>query len=186
VTVELADHVDVGRGDLICRPGNRPHTGQDIDAMVCWLTEQSALTPGAKYTVQHTSRLVRGSVRELDYRLDINTLHRDESATALSLNEIGRIRLRTQAPLLFDPYRRNRGTGSFVLIDEATNNTVAAGMIIGPRATHANVAWHATAVTREQRATRGLTLWLTGLSGSGKSTRWRSCSPTRAPSRSCR
>ncbi|GAB3474023.1 adenylyl-sulfate kinase [Amycolatopsis cihanbeyliensis] len=170
VTVELADHVDVGRGDLICRPGNRPHTGQDIDAMVCWLTEQSALSPGARYAVQHTSRLVRGSVRELDYRLDINTLHRDESASSLSLNEIGRIRLRTQSPLLFDPYRRNRDTGCFVLIDEATNNTVAAGMIIGPRVTHANVAWHATAVTREQRATRGLTLWLTGLSGSGKST----------------
>jgi bifunctional enzyme CysN/CysC len=170
VTIELADHVDVSRGDLICRPNNRPHVGQDVDAMVCWLTEQSSLKPGAKYTVKHTTQAVRGSVRELDYRLDINTLHRDEAAETLSLNEIGRIRLHTQQPLLFDPYKRNRGTGSFILIDEATNNTVAAGMVIGPRVQSSNVVWHSPAVTRDQRATRGLTIWLTGLSGSGKST----------------
>jgi len=170
VTIELADHIDVSRGDLICRPGNRPHVGQDLDAMVCWFTEQSSLKPGTKFTVKHTSQQVKGTVRELDYRLDINTLHRDEGAETLSLNEIGRVRLQTQTPLLFDPYKRNRGTGSFILIDEATNNTVAAGMIIGPRAQTANVVWHAPAVTREQRATQGLTIWLTGLSGSGKST----------------
>jgi bifunctional enzyme CysN/CysC len=170
VTIELADHIDISRGDLICRPGNRPHVGQDLDAMVCWFTEQSSLKPGAKFTVKHTSQQVKGTVRELDYRLDINTLHRDEAAETLSLNEIGRIRLHTQTPLLFDPYKRNRGTGSFILIDEATNNTVAAGMIIGPRAQTSNVVWHAPAVTREQRATQGLTIWLTGLSGSGKST----------------
>jgi bifunctional enzyme CysN/CysC len=170
VTIELADHIDVSRGDLICRPGNRPHIGQDLDAMVCWFTEQSSLKPGTKFTVKHTSQQVKGTVRELDYRLDINTLHRDEAAETLALNEIGRIRLHTQTPLLFDPYRRNRGTGSFILIDEATNNTVAAGMIIGPRAQTSNVVWHAPAVTREQRATQGLTIWLTGLSGSGKST----------------
>jgi bifunctional enzyme CysN/CysC len=169
VTIELADHIDVSRGDLICRPNNRPHVGQDVDAMVCWLTEQSSLEPGAKYTVKHTSRLMKGSVRELDYRLDINTLHRNEAAETLALNEIGRIQLHTQAPLLFDPYRRNRDTGSFILIDEATNNTVAAGMIIGPRVRSSNVVWHAPAVTRDQRASRGRTVWLTGLSGSGKS-----------------
>ncbi|WP_156754463.1 sulfate adenylyltransferase subunit CysN [Actinokineospora pegani] len=170
VTMELADHIDISRGDLICRPNNRPHVGQDLDAMVCWLTEQSELRPGARYTVKHTSQAVTGSVRELDYRLDINTLHRDESAAGLALNEIGRVRLHTRTPLLFDPYKRNRGTGSFILVDEATNNTVAAGMVLGPRVAASHVVWHGSAVTRDQRATRGRTIWLTGLSGSGKST----------------
>ncbi len=132
VTMQLADHVDVSRGDLICRPHNRPHTGQDIDAMVCWLTAASTLTPGARYTIQHTTSATKAVVKQLDYRLDVNTLHRDEAAESLSLNEIGRVRLRTQAPLHFDPYRRNRDTGSFILIDEATNSTVAAGMISRP------------------------------------------------------
>jgi bifunctional enzyme CysN/CysC len=108
-------------------------------------------------------------VRELDYRLDINTLHRDESADALSLNEIGRVRLRTQQPLLFDAYRRSRDTGSFILVDEATNNTVAAGMITGPTQRDAKVVWHSGSVQRTERSTQGMTVWLTGLSGSGKS-----------------
>jgi bifunctional enzyme CysN/CysC len=108
-------------------------------------------------------------VKQLEYRLDINTLHRDEEATGLSLNEIGRIRLRTQRPLLFDAYRRNRDTGSFILIDDKTNNTVAAGMINGPAQTDAHIVWHQGAVTREQRASEGATVWFTGLSGSGKS-----------------
>src|SRR5262249_51869899 len=133
ITVQLADDLDVNRGDLICRPNNRPHVGQDIDAMVCWLTEQSVLTPDTKYIIRHTTQAIKASVSELYYRLDVNTLHGDESEEILSLNEIGRIRLRTYAPLLFDSYRRNRDTGSFVLIDETTNNTVAAGMITGPR-----------------------------------------------------
>jgi bifunctional enzyme CysN/CysC len=170
VTVRLADDLDVGRGDLICRPGNRPHANQDLDAMVCWLTESASLTPGSRYTVQHTTRTTRAVVRELDYRLDVNTLHRDQSAESLALNEIGRIRLRTQQPLLFDPYRRNRTTGSFILVDDATNNTVAAGMITGPVLPEANVVWHAASVGRQERATRGATVWLTGLSASGKST----------------
>jgi bifunctional enzyme CysN/CysC len=108
-------------------------------------------------------------VKELEYRLDINSLHRDESAGALSLNEIGRVRLRTQKPLHFDPYRRNRDTGSFILIDEATNNTVAAGMILGASQRDSNIVWHSGAVTRGQRKSTGMTLWFTGLSGSGKS-----------------
>ncbi len=132
VTVQLADDIDISRGDLLCRPHNRPHVGQDIDATVCWLTEHATLRAGNRYTVQHTTRTARAIVQDLEYRLDINTLHRDQSADALSLNEIGRIRMRTQQPLLFDEYRRNRSTGSFILVDEATNNTVAAGMIIGP------------------------------------------------------
>jgi bifunctional enzyme CysN/CysC len=167
ITVRLEDELDVARGDLICRPHNRPHVGQEIDAMVCWLTERSTLTPGARYTMRHTTRSVRAQVRELAYRIDVNTLHRDEAAESLSLNEIGRVRFRTQAPLLFDSYRRNRSTGSFILVDDATNNTVAAGMITEPSA---SVVWHPAAVGRSDRATQGMTVWLTGLSASGKST----------------
>ncbi|MBE7189894.1 adenylyl-sulfate kinase, partial [Jatrophihabitans endophyticus] len=169
-TIELADDIDIARGDMICRPHNRPHVGQDIDAMICWMTGESTLTPGARYTIQHTTRSTRTVVRDLDYRLDINTLHRDESATSLGLNEIGRVRLRTQQPLLFDAYRRSRDTGSFILIDEATNNTVAAGMITGPSQQDSHVVWHDGSVARNERATQGMTVWLTGLSGSGKST----------------
>nr|HEX4313857.1 adenylyl-sulfate kinase [Kofleriaceae bacterium] len=169
VTLELADNVDVGRGDLLCRPHNQPHSGQDIDAMLCWLSADSTLSEGATYTVQHTTRSTRASVKRLDYRLDINTLHRDETASGLALNEIGRVRLRTQVPLHFDPYRRNRDTGSFILIDEATNNTVAAGMITGPSLPERRVVWHSGAITRDQRPGSGATVWLTGLSGSGKS-----------------
>jgi bifunctional enzyme CysN/CysC len=170
VTIELADDIDISRGDLICRPHNRPHVGQDVDAMICWLTTDATLTAGSRFTVQHTTRSTRAVVRELDYRLDVNTLHRDESASALALNEIGRVRLRTQQPLLFDAYRRSRETGSFILVDEATNNTVAAGMITGPTQHDAKVVWHSGSVQRGERATQGLTVWLTGLSGSGKST----------------
>jgi bifunctional enzyme CysN/CysC len=126
---------------------------------------------GNRYRIQHTTRSVLAAVDHLDYRLDVNTLHRDETATSLSLNEIGRIRLRTQAPLMFDAYRRNRYTGGFILVDTVTNNTVAAGMIVGAeQANVTNVVWHANTVHREQRPTRGCTIWLTGLSGSGKST----------------
>ena len=131
VTITLEDEIDVSRGDMICRPNNQPHVSQDIDAMVCWLTERSKLSPRTKLLVKHTTRTARAIVTDLQYRLDVNTLHRDESAESLSLNEIGRVRLRTTVPLLFDEYRRNRTTGSFILIDESTNNTVAAGMILG-------------------------------------------------------
>jgi bifunctional enzyme CysN/CysC len=170
LTIELAEDIDIARGDLICRPHNRPHVGQDIDAMLCWMSTETQLTPGSRYTIQHTTRSTRAVVRELDYRLDVNTLHRDESAGSLSLNEIGRVRLRTQQPLLFDAYRRSRDTGSFILVDEATNNTVAAGMITGPSQHASKVVWHRGSVQRAERATHGMTVWMTGLSGSGKST----------------
>ncbi|MFJ5985360.1 adenylyl-sulfate kinase [Lentzea sp. NPDC092896] len=165
VTVRLADDVDVRRGDLICKPGNRPEIGRDVEAMVCWLGDRSSLTPGSRLLVQHTTREVRATVRTLRYRLDITTLHRDESAESLSLNEIGRITLHTHAPLAYDVYRHNRATGGFVLIDEATNDTVGAGMILRPAAP--SVVWHRTEVTRP---TPGCTVWLTGLSAAGKST----------------
>jgi len=132
VAITLEDDLDVSRGDLICRPHNQPQVGQDIDAMICWMTEQSSLRPGAKYAIKHTTRAARALVKGLHYRLDVNTLHRDHDSPELTLNEIGRVSLRTTVPLFFDDYRRNRTTGSFILIDEATNNTVAAGMILGP------------------------------------------------------
>jgi bifunctional enzyme CysN/CysC len=132
VTVRLADDLDISRGDMICRPHNRPHSGQDIDATICWLDDRTTLQPGTKYTIKHTTRTARTLVTDLQYRLDINTLHRDETANGLALNEIGRIRLRTQQPLFYDEYRRNRTTGSFILIDDTTGATAAAGMILGP------------------------------------------------------
>src|SRR5699024_1574610 len=168
-TVRLRDNLDVGRGDMICRPQNRPHVGSDLDAIVCWMSETSELRPGTRYVVEHTTRQVRASVQQLDYRLDINTLHRDEQVGGLSLNDVGRVRLRSQQPLMFDPYHRNRETGSFVLIDETTNDTVAAGMITGPSVASSELHWRDAGVTREQRVGNGMTVWLTGLSASGKS-----------------
>ncbi|HEY3143540.1 MAG TPA: GTP-binding protein [Acidimicrobiales bacterium] len=132
VTVRLTDDVDVSRGDMICRDRNRPHVGQDLEAMVCWLSEHTNLRTGSKLAIKHTTRWGRALIKDLQYRLDINTLHRDDQAADLSLNEIGRVQVRTTVPLFFDEYRRNRATGSFVLVDEATNNTVGGGMILGP------------------------------------------------------
>jgi bifunctional enzyme CysN/CysC len=131
VTIRLADEIDVSRGDMICRPQNQPTSSQDIEAMVCWLTEASSLSARTKLTIKHTTRTARAMVRDLHYRLDINTLHREDGVDALALNEIGRVTLRTTQPLFFDEYRRSRETGSFILIDEATNSTVGAGMILG-------------------------------------------------------
>jgi len=131
VTLRLVDDLDVSRGDMICRPRNAPIPTQDIEAIVCWMSE-TPLAPGQLLAVKHTTRTTRGLVKELQYRLDVNTLHRDESAEQLRLNEIGRVRIRTTTPLFVDAYRRNRTTGGFILIDESTNRTVAAGMAISP------------------------------------------------------
>ncbi|MFG1717838.1 sulfate adenylyltransferase subunit 1 [Micromonospora chalcea] len=130
VTVRLTDELDISRGDMICRPNNAPMAVQDIEAMICWMDETSPLRVGGKYAIKHTTRSARAIVRGLHYRLDINSLHRDETVGELKLNEIGRVRLRTTVPLLADEYRRNRTTGGFVIIDEATNRTVGAGMIV--------------------------------------------------------
>jgi bifunctional enzyme CysN/CysC len=183
VTIRLEDQVDVSRGDAIVRPNNLPIVSQELDATVCWMSERAALTPGARYVMKHTTRTTKAVVTELQYLLNINTLHRDEEATGLSLNEIGRIRLRTHSPVFYDEYRRNRVTGSFILIDEATNVTVAAGMLLPARnrsmlrnqqTASPNVVWQAGNVTRTQRwealGVSGATVWFTGLSGSGKST----------------
>ena len=131
VAIRLSDEIDISRGDMICRPQNQPTSSQDVEAMVCWLTEASDLQPRAKLTIKHTTRTAKALVKDLHYRLDINSLHRDEDVDSLSLNEIGRVTLRTTQPLFFDEYRRSRETGSFILIDDATNATVGAGMILG-------------------------------------------------------
>lgn len=130
VTVRLTDEIDISRGDMICRPHNAPAVAQDIEAMVCWMDETRPLQVGGRYAIKHTTRSARAIVRGLHYRLDINSLHRDEAAGELRLNEIGRVRFRTMVPLLADEYRRNRTTGGFVVIDETTNRTVGAGMIV--------------------------------------------------------
>jgi sulfate adenylyltransferase large subunit len=127
--VHLTDDVDVSRGDVICRPHNHPEPVRELDAMICWMSEDT-LREGARLGIKQTTRNARVIVDELRYRLDVNTLHRDLEAKEFGLNEIGRVKLRTSAPLIVDPYRRNRATGSFILVDEATNNTVAGGMIL--------------------------------------------------------
>ncbi|MEZ0366259.1 adenylyl-sulfate kinase [Mycobacterium sp. pUA109] len=172
VSVSLADDLDISRGDMIARANNQPRVSQDFDATVCWMADGSALEPGRDYLIKHTTRTTRVRVTGLDYRLDVNTLHRDKTATALKLNELGRISLRAQAPLLLDEYTRNGSTGSFILIDPATNGTVAAGMVLRDAAGHAsspNTVRHQSLVTAADRMARGRTVWFTGLSGSGKS-----------------
>jgi bifunctional enzyme CysN/CysC len=129
VTVHLADDLDVSRGDMLCRPNNRPFVGQELEAMVCWMGEQPLQVRG-RYALKHTTKWAKAMVTGLSYRLDINTLHREEGVPQLNLNDIGRVSLRVSAPLAYDEYRRNRSTGSFILVDESTNNTVGAGMLL--------------------------------------------------------
>jgi bifunctional enzyme CysN/CysC/sulfate adenylyltransferase subunit 1 len=128
VTVRLEDDLDVSRGDMICRPKNTPQVSQDIDAMVCWMVPEP-LRNRRKLMIKHTTRTARALVKDIQYRLDVNSLHRDLDTGELGLNEIGRVQLRTTQPLLCDPYGTNRSTGSFILVDEATGATVGAGMI---------------------------------------------------------
>jgi bifunctional enzyme CysN/CysC len=131
VVIRLEDDIDVSRGNMICRPHNQPEIGQDIDAIVTWMSDSVKLRTGAKFAIKHTTKSARALIKDLQYRFDVSTLHRIEDATELGLNEIGRVTIRTTEPLFFDEYRKNRQTGSFILIDEATNNTVGAGIIGG-------------------------------------------------------
>ena len=128
-TVTLGDEIDISRGDMIVKANNPPEKGQDIEAMICWFSEKK-LVPRGKYIVRHTTKEAKAIVKELKYKVNINTLHKIEDDHEFGLNEIGRVELRTSAPLFYDSYRNNRITGSFVLIDEQTNETVAAGMIV--------------------------------------------------------
>jgi bifunctional enzyme CysN/CysC len=129
VTVRLADELDVSRGDLICRAADRPALARDLVADVCWMTD-AALRPGGRYAIKHATHTARAIVEAIDDRVDVGNLSRGPAPEALGLNDIGRVRLRTSKPLAFDPYARNRATGSFILIDEATNDTAGAGMIV--------------------------------------------------------
>jgi len=129
VTMTLEDDIDISRGDMIVRENNKPEVSQDIEAMICWMGD-SPLKEKGKYALKHTSKDARCMVKEIKYKVDINTLHRNEADKVIASNDIARVTLRTTSPLFIDQYSRNRNTGSLILIDEATNNTVGAGMII--------------------------------------------------------
>jgi len=131
VTVTLEDEIDISRGDMIVKQNNPPQSSQQIEAMICWFSSEANLEERGRYTLRHTSKDVKCLVKELKYKMDINTLHKLKEDREVRLNDIARVSLQTSAPLHFDRYRRNRATGSFILIDEQTNNTVAAGMIVG-------------------------------------------------------
>ena len=129
VCITLKDDIDVSRGDMLVKADNKPMINQDVDLMICWMNEKNMLLKG-KYTIRHTSQTARCIIKEVKYKIDINSLHRLKDDKVIGLNDIGRISLRVTKPLFIDSYRRNRNTGSIILIDEATNETVAAGMII--------------------------------------------------------
>jgi sulfate adenylyltransferase subunit 1 (EFTu-like GTPase family) len=131
LTLRLEDELDVSRGELICRPEDAPTVARELEADVCWMTDE-LLRPGSRYLLKHTSRSVSAVIDAIDDLVDVHTLERVAAPQELGLNDIGRVRLRTSSPLVFDPYRANRRTGSFILIDEASNETVGAGMIAAP------------------------------------------------------
>jgi bifunctional enzyme CysN/CysC len=185
VILTLEDEIDISRGDMIVRTRNLPQVANQLECTLCWMSE-TPLNPQVSYILQHTSRQVRAYVSELNYRIDVDTLHR-ENVETFKLNEIGRVKLTTTQPLFFDPYALNRATGSFILIDPTSNTTVAAGMIRRrardldevvaqqtARQRSANVTWDSSQIAREMRERqnghKAAVLWFTGLSGSGKST----------------
>lgn len=189
VVLTLADEIDVSRGDMLVRRNNLPQVGTGFEAMVCWM-DDAPLSLDKSYLLQHTTRVVKTFISRIVYRVDVNTLHR-HAAQSLALNDIGRIELQLTSPIFGDPYRINRGTGSFILIDPLTNQTVAAGMLRGPARTVDEVVlpdagsriipdksphtvwkdWNINRQTREKRNPhQAAVLWLTGFSGAGKST----------------
>jgi len=186
ITLALADEIDISRGDMIVRTRNLPQKSNQLDATICWMSEEP-FNPQGTYWLRHTTRQVKAFIGELNYKIDVDTMHR-QSANTLTLNEIGRVQITTTQPLFYDRYQLNRHTGNFILIDPNTNNTVAAGMIRGKsrqvsdlveqptaeRQKSSDVVWHSAGVSRQQREMlnghKGAVLWFTGLSGSGKST----------------
>jgi sulfate adenylyltransferase subunit 1 len=132
--ITLEDEIDISRGDMIVKPDNQPNVSQDVEAMVCWFSDKK-LQPNGRYILRHTTKEVKAIVRTIRYKVDINTLHKIENSPELGMNDIGRVQIRTASPLFFDGYRRNRNTGSLILIDEHTNATVGAGMILWPDST---------------------------------------------------
>jgi len=179
VSVRLSDDIDVSRGSMLVRTHNQPSVSNRFEALVCWMSEQP-LQRGRRYLVKHTTRTAMVGSVEVRYRIDVETLHRDEQVSTLELNDLARVHLELSSPLVFDSYRRNRLTGSLILIDEATNDTVAAGVILDteveehPTDRSPNVRWQGSRLTRERRwrelGHSGATLWFTGLPGAGKST----------------
>ncbi len=129
VSLLLEDEIDISRGDTIVKTNNQPEIGQDIEAMICWFSERPLHTRG-KYLIRHTTREAKALIREVRYKVDINTLHKVEDDLSMAMNDIGRITLRTSSPLIYDSYSKNRTMGSFILVDENTNETVAGGMIV--------------------------------------------------------
>ncbi|TVP42905.1 MAG: sulfate adenylyltransferase subunit CysN [Gemmatimonadales bacterium] len=189
VVLTIADDVDVGRGDMIVRKKNVPQVGTRIDAMLCWMDEE-VLDRSRHYHLQHTTQFVQAHVERLEYRIDVDTLHREQADT-LGLNDIGRVRIETARPIFFDSYAANGATGAFILVDPRSNRTVAGGMIRGAvrddvveqgsehpgveeARTSPNVRWEGWNVDLAERESRNghraAVVWLTGLSGSGKST----------------
>jgi sulfate adenylyltransferase subunit 1 len=128
VSITLTDEIDISRGDMLVKENNQPTASQDIDAMICWFS-QKPMPPKAKLILRHTTNETKAIVQDVKYHVDINTLHKIEGVDSFRMNDIGRITLRTASPLIFDSYSRNRSTGSFILIDPGTNETVGAGMI---------------------------------------------------------
>ncbi|MFP4551179.1 MAG: sulfate adenylyltransferase subunit CysN, partial [Spirochaetales bacterium] len=179
IVVELADNIDLSRGEMLVRTHNLPRITSSLNAVLCWMDDRKQLTVGGRYLLQHGTRLVKADVRELLYSIDVNTLHRREAKT-LSLNEIGRAELHLAHPVFVDAYHDNRANGGFVLIDPQTNRTVAAGMVraeatppsVERTRVSPNVRWETGTITREERERRNgqrrLVVWFTGLSGSGK------------------
>jgi bifunctional enzyme CysN/CysC len=183
VTLTLEDEIDSSRGDMIVRAGNLPRVDQKFEAMLVWMDE-TALVPGKEYLFKQTSKVTPGRVSSLRYRVDINTLHR-EPAPTLALNEIGRCGITLAAPITYDPYRRNRATGAFIIIDRLTNTTVGAGMILDREREEGAAHWDdepaaegltasASEVTAAERQARfgqqPATVLITGMTGSGKTT----------------
>ncbi|MBB3209792.1 bifunctional enzyme CysN/CysC [Rhodopirellula rubra] len=184
ITLTLEDEIDASRGDMIVRSGNLPRSESSVEAMLVWMGED-AMVPGKTYLIKHTTQTLPGNIQTLKYRVDVNTLHRTPAPT-LELNEIGRVAIELSAPIHMDPYRRNRSTGAFILVDRITNSTVAAGMILDRGATgKTRSVWdddieaasgdeetEVSAVSAEERAARfgqkPATVLLTGLTGSGK------------------
>jgi sulfate adenylyltransferase subunit 1 len=129
VTITLEDDIDISRGDMIVNKNSLPKVSQEIDLMVCWFNEK-ALVPGGKYAIKHTTKDARCMIKDISYKVDVNTLERNFDDKKVGMNDIARIKIKTTAALFYDSYRKNRNTGSLIIIDEATNETVAAGMIV--------------------------------------------------------
>jgi sulfate adenylyltransferase subunit 1 len=129
VTIQLEDEIDISRGDMLVKPNNQPNSSQDLDARICWFSGSKKLTQGGKYLIKHTTKTAQAMISEITYKVDVNSLRKNEEDIEFNMNDIGRIKFRTSEPIFYDTYRRNRNTGSFILIDPFTHQTLAAGML---------------------------------------------------------